>query len=159
MIRTFEKRDLARLYQLDQACFPPEIAYSRAELLYFLTQPRCSSWVAETAGTIVGFIITERIRLHQQTAGHVVTLDVDPTARRQGFGAMLMLTAEQQLIAEGATRMRLEVAQNNLVAQDFYRRLGFTVIGRIAKYYGGKIDADVMDKSISVLPGALAVDS
>lgn len=148
-------RDLATLYDLDQACFAATIAYSRAELRYFATHPRCSCWIAEhPEGKIAGFVIFERIRHQAQAAGHVVTLDVDPQARRLGLGTLLMQCAETQLKQEGAALMRLEVAEDNLAARRFYRRLGFVARDRIAKYYGGRVDAEVMEKVLSVSPGS-----
>jgi ribosomal protein S18 acetylase RimI-like enzyme len=38
------------------------------------------------------------------------------------------------------------VAENNPAARQFYRSLGFVARGRIAKYYGGMVDAEVMEK-------------
>ena len=149
MIRSFRKPDLAALYQLDQVCFPPEIAYSRAELQYFLTHPNCSSWIAEqAAGDVAGFILIERTARNRRPVGHIVTLDVDPRYRRQGIGRLLMQTADQQLTQEGAAAITLEVAENNTAAQQFYHRLGFVKKGRIANYYGGRIDAEVMEKPL-----------
>jgi ribosomal-protein-alanine N-acetyltransferase len=149
MIRSFEKRDLARLYQLDQVCFPPEIAYSRAELQYFLTHPNCSCWIAEQADDqLAGFILIERTGRNRRPAGHIVTLDVDPLYRRQGIGRLLMQSADQQLRHEGAAAISLEVAENNTAAQQFYRSLGFVMKGRIANYYGGRVDAEVMEKPL-----------
>ena len=149
MIRSFQWRDLARLHQLDQVCFPPEIAYSRAELHYFLAHPGCSCWIVEEAeGRIAGFVIIERIRGNGRTSGHIVTLDVDPAERRRGLGTLLMQTAEEQMKQEGAGVMSLEVAQNNAAARRFYCGLGFVSRGRIAKYYGGRVDAEVMEKAI-----------
>ena len=149
MIRGFQWRDLARLHQLDQICFPPEIAYSRAELHYFLAHPGCSCWIVEEAeGRIAGFVIIERIRGNGRTCGHIVTLDVDPADRRRGWGKLLIETAEEQMKQEGASLISLEVAENNAAAQQFYRSLGFVARGRIAKYYGGRIDAEVMEKGI-----------
>jgi ribosomal-protein-alanine N-acetyltransferase len=154
MIRSFEKRDLAALYQLDQVCFPPEIAYSRAELRYFVTHRDCSCWLVERwvsdhpHNKLAGFVIVERVTFGGQAAAHIVTLDVDPNERRRGFGKLLMDTVEQQMKQEGAGAIRLEVAENNLSAQQFYRSLGFASRGRIPKYYGGKIDAEVMEKTL-----------
>jgi [ribosomal protein S18]-alanine N-acetyltransferase len=149
MIRGFEKRDLATLYQLDQVCFPPSIAYSRAELNYFLTHPNCSCWIAEpSGGPLRGFLILERTRRHERRLGHIVTLDVDPQYRRQGAGRLLMQAAEQQMRAESAAALALEVAENNPDAQQFYCSQGFAVVGKIEKYYGGKVDAKVMEKQL-----------
>ena len=60
-----------------------------------------------------------------------------------------MQTAEEQMKQEGAAVMSLEVAENNAAARHFYRSLGFVTRGRIAKYYGGRVDAEVMEKVIS----------
>jgi ribosomal protein S18 acetylase RimI-like enzyme len=49
---------------------------------------------------------------------------------------------------EGAGAISLEVAQNNAAALQFYRNLGFVTTGKIARYYAGKVDAEVMEKAI-----------
>jgi ribosomal-protein-alanine N-acetyltransferase len=148
-LRSFQMRDLAALHQLDQVCFPREIAYSRAELQYFLTHPKCSCWIAEQSDDkLAGFVIFERSKRHGRRAGHIVTLDIDPEERRRGLGTLLMHTAEEQVRQEGAGVLTLEVAENNPAAQQFYRSLGFVTRGRIAKYYGGMVDAEVMEKVI-----------
>ena len=148
-LRTFEARDLPALHQLDQACFAHGIAYSKAELQYFLTHPSCSSWIAEQPNNkLAGFVVIERISLRGRRAGHIVTLDVDPAVRRQGLGTLLMQTAEEQMKQEGAAWMSLEVAENNAAARHFYRNLGYITRGKIAKYYGGTIDAELMEKAI-----------
>ena len=59
-----------------------------------------------------------------------------------------MQTAEEQMKQEGAAWMSLEVAENNAAARHFYRSLGFITRGKIAKYYCGTIDAEVMEKAI-----------
>lgn len=148
-LRSFQTGDLAALHQLDHACFPRGIAYSKAELQYFLTHPNCSCWIAEQPESkLAGFVIIERARRNGRPAGHIVTLDVDPAERRRGLGTLLMQTAEEQLKQEGAGVMSLEVAENNAAARQFYHGLGFVTRGRIAKYYGGRVDAEVMEKAI-----------
>ena len=92
--------------------------------------------------------IIERAQRNGRLAGHIVTLDVDPGERRRGLGTLLMQTAEEQMKHEGVAVMSLEVAENNAVARRFYRGLGYTISGRIAKYYGGRVDAEVMEKMI-----------
>jgi ribosomal-protein-alanine N-acetyltransferase len=148
-LRSFQMQDLAGLYRLDQVCFPREIAYSKAELQYFLTHPKCSCWIAEQPDDkLAGFVIFERSKRQGRRAGHIVTLDIDPEERRRGVGTLLMHTAEEQMRQEGAGVLSLEVAENNPAAQQFYRSLGFVTRRRIAKYYGGMVDAEVMEKVI-----------
>ena len=148
-LRSFQQQDLAGLHKLDQVCFPREIAYSKAELRYFLTHPRCSCWIAEQGESkLAGFVIVERASRNGRLTGHIVTLDVDPVERRRGLGTLLMHTAEEQMKEEGAGVMSLEVAENNSAAREFYQRLGFATTGRISKYYAGRVDAEVMEKTI-----------
>jgi ribosomal-protein-alanine N-acetyltransferase len=148
-LRSFQMRDLAGLHRLDQVCFPRGIAYSRTELQYFLTHPNCSCWIAEQSeDKLAGFVIFERANRHGRPGGHIVTLDIDPVERRRGVGTLLMQTAEEQMRQEGAGILSLEVAENNPAARQFYRSLGFVAQGRIAKYYGGMVDAEVMEKVI-----------
>jgi ribosomal-protein-alanine N-acetyltransferase len=148
-LRSFKQQDLAGLHKLDQVCFPREIAYTKAELRYFLTHPRCSCWIAEHGESkLAGFVIVERASRNGRLTGHIVTLDVNPAERRRGLGTLLMQTAEEQMKEEGAGAMSLEVAESNSVAREFYRRLGFATVGRISKYYAGRVDAEVMEKVI-----------
>jgi ribosomal-protein-alanine N-acetyltransferase len=149
MIRRFQRRDLGELHQLDQVCFSPEVAYSKSDLKYFLANPRCSCWIAQRPQQeLAGFIILERARRGGVPSGHIVTIDVNPVERRRGVGSLLMHTAEEQMKQEGITLMSLEVAANNIAAQTFYRGLGFITSGKIANYYGGRIDAEIMEKAI-----------
>ncbi len=150
-LRGFQEGDLVKLHQLDQVCFSREIAYTRAELLYFLDHPKCSCWIAESEEPdtrLSGFVIVERATRKKRLTGHIITLDVDPGDRRRGLGTLLMHTAEEQMKHEGIEVMSLEVAENNAAAQQFYRRLGFVASGRIPKFYGGRVDAEVMEKTI-----------
>jgi ribosomal-protein-alanine N-acetyltransferase len=147
-LRSFQEQDVAGLHKLDQVCFPREIAYSKAELRYFLTHPRCSCWIAEEESKLAGFVIVERASRNGRLTGHIVTLDVDPVERRRGLGTLLMQTAEEQMKEEGAGAMSLEEAESNSAAREFYQRLGFATTGRILKYYAGRVDAEVMEKPI-----------
>jgi ribosomal-protein-alanine N-acetyltransferase len=154
-LRSPQKGDLAQLHALDQACFPQGISYSMAELNYFLVNPRCLCWIAEDremklAGFLIaGFLIVERLRRNGAMRGHIITIDVSPEVRQQGVGTLLMRTAEEQMKREGAYLLTLEVAVDNPAAVAFYDRMGFSPTGRIAGYYPGGLDANVMEKVIT----------
>jgi ribosomal-protein-alanine N-acetyltransferase len=145
----FRNQNLAHFHTLDRICFPPDIAYSPDDLEYLLESSRCFNWVIEDgAGALIGFIIVERGTRRGGPRGHVITIDVAPEARRQGVGRMLLEAAERQFRKEGATLLLLEVAEDNLAAQAFYKKFGFLEIGRIPKYYAGRLAARVMEKAL-----------
>jgi len=50
-IRQFEKGDFETLWRIDQACFDPQLAYSRPELAFYVRRPSAFTLVAEDEGT------------------------------------------------------------------------------------------------------------
>ena len=130
------------LHALDQACFPPGIAYSRAELRAFLMHPSSFTAVACEGEGILGFAIVRPYRgRHSHPNLHLLTIDVAPTARRQGVGTLLMTWALAQGRRLGSAALTLEVAIDNIPAQDFYKQNGFQEGSVLPGYYNGVLDA------------------
>ncbi len=148
-IRPAASQDFPALYALDQACFAPGISWSRAELQYFLRYPGNIAVVAEDEGRIAGFAIAGTQRRRGVPVGRLITIDVDSSMRRRGIGHQLLQAIEDRLRAQKAVAVLLEVAIDNLPAQEFYARHGFVKAGRIPGYYLGRIDALVMEKPLS----------
>jgi [ribosomal protein S18]-alanine N-acetyltransferase len=66
---------------------------------------------------------------------HVTTLAVDPGYRGRRFGEILLLRLIDEAIERGAAWMTLEVRESNSVAQQLYRKYGFTTVTRRQGYY------------------------
>lgn len=148
-IRSYHNADFNALYVLDQACYPPGIAYSRYALRAFLAEPTAQAFVAEEEGTAVGFVLVER---RGREWGHVITLDVHPDHRRRGLGTALLGRAEQWLAAQGIERVRLETAVDNEAAIAFWHQSGYRQRRIVPRYYVDRIDAYVMEKELARLP-------
>lgn len=146
-LRAHEPRDFAALLRLDQACFPPGIAYSKTMLKYFLKLASADGTVAEDAGRIVGFILTEE----NPPLAHVITLDVSESHRRQGVGSALLAESERNLALRGVRTILLETATSNEAGVAFWQRHGYRIEATLKRYYLQKIDAYEMRK---ILPGA-----
>jgi [ribosomal protein S18]-alanine N-acetyltransferase len=155
-LRAVMPGDFPALHALDQACFPPGIAWSKAEMLYFLRHPNNFAVAAETGWPaadgqppeIAGFAIAGTLRRRGERVGRLITIDVRAEFRRHRLGHALMASVEERLRAAGAAAIILEVAVDNAPAQAFYERHGFTRTGRIPGYYLGKIDALAMEKPL-----------
>lgn len=147
-LRPFETSDLPELLRLDARCFPPQIAYSRAELQYFVRHPRSTTVVAERDRQIAGFCVVDWKQEAGRKLGHFITIDVAPEVRRSGLGRLLMQAGEAELTAMGCFAISLEVAVNNVDAQAFYQRLGYRETGRIPGYYADGTDALVLRKAL-----------
>ena len=138
MLRDAQPHDLPRLWELDRLCFEPGIAYSQAEIRRFLAVPGAACLLEEREGELRGFALGHP---EPPDLARVITLDVHPSARREGLGRTLLESLLARLAAAGAIRAVLEVDVRNAGAIAFYRSLGFRTTGRIHSYYGEGLDA------------------
>jgi ribosomal protein S18 acetylase RimI-like enzyme len=168
-IRQFQKADFDTLWRIDQACFDPQLAYSRPEMAFYIRRPGSFTLVAEGEGGegrgnggvpaaipgcgipgfgILGFIVAETRRAR----GHIITIDVVAEARRAGIGSALLRAAEEQLLQAGAAAVALETPVNNEAAIRFYKQKGYFVEKTVAGYYSNQLDALVMTKELARAP-------
>lgn len=95
-----------------------------------------------------GFILCRAVA----DEAEILTLAVRPTVQRQGLGARLTLQAVEAATAHGATRLFLEVAEDNIAALALYRRTGFEPAGRRRGYYaragGPAVDALILSRNL-----------
>jgi ribosomal-protein-alanine N-acetyltransferase len=160
-IRPYQKTDFDALWQMDQICFDPMLAYSRPELAIYMGRPGAFTLVAESVPgdpdkilkadkimkeeiKIIGFIIAEARR----RIGHIITIDVLPAARRSGIGSALLQAAEDRLRQAGAVVVELETAIDNAAAIQFYKRKEYFVEKTVPSYYSNHLDALVMSKDL-----------
>lgn len=82
----------------------------------------------------------------------ILTVAVDPAARRRGWGAALVEMAAGVAREAGAFEMFLEVAADNLPAIKLYEATGFERVGLRKGYYphpDGAKDAVVMRRTLN----------
>lgn len=95
-----------------------------------------------------GFILIRTVA----DEGEILTLAVRPSARRSGLGTRLVEQGVVEAAARGATRLFLEVAEDNAAARALYARAGFTQAGLRRRYYaraeGPAVDALVLGLSL-----------
>ena len=144
IVRPFAQADEPVLHEIDQACYPRGIAYSRRTLKCFLSQPDAECLVAELEGRVIGFILTES----QRGMAHIITIDVLAEHRRTGAGTALLEAAERSLAARGVREVHLETAHDNAPAIAFWEKHGYRKRGILRNYYLDRIDAYAMRKQL-----------
>ena len=143
----YETRDFDALYELDQSCFAPGVAYSKSTLRYFLALSSAQCLLAVEGTAIGGFILAEV----NAPLAHIITLDVAEAYRRRGVASLLLSALENKLSAEGVSAIILETAVNNDAAIALWRQHGYRVQGVLKRYYLRRTDAFEMRKSLSAL--------
>jgi len=82
----------------------------------------------------------------------IQTLVTGKAARRSGVAKALMDAVLFKIRSAEVDKIFLEVATDNLAAQNLYRGLGFAKVGRRKAYYdrgtGGRVDALVMSLAV-----------
>lgn len=143
MIRPARGSDLDEVASLDAAAFGTD-AWSRGQVADELAAATRTVLVAETDGAVVAWA---SIVVAGDDAD-LTRIAVAADARRRGIARRLLDTAVAAAVGRGATRMLLEVADDNEPALGLYRAGGFEEIARRPRYYGSGADAVVMQRRL-----------
>lgn len=152
-LRATRVADFETLYAIDQVCYAPAIAYTRAELRSYLGMRGAQCMVAEihalhqgasSRPRIAGFVLGVSRNAH----GHIVTIDVLEVYRRAGVGSALLQSVESKMARDSVTDVWLETATNNEPAIAFWKKHGYRSHRRLPHYYADGVDALSMSKTL-----------
>lgn len=145
-IRPLTLDQLPEVLRLNIRCFREGDNYTKHTFNYLLNEPRTISYRMVTpAEEMVGFAF---VMVNENNAAHLTTIGVAPEHRRRGIAVRLLEHLESSLRAREIGTLMLEVRVSNEAAQMLYRRLGFTIVQRIGKYYNNGEDCFLMMKPI-----------
>ncbi len=144
-IRPARPEDLSEIERIEELCFP--VPWSKASIEAELApDSRRLALVIDAGDRLLGFafvwVIADEL--------HLVSLAVDPSARRQGWGQALLDAILDFGEARGAALVTLEVRISNQAARALYRGNGFLEVALRPRYYpdSGE-DAVVMVKPLN----------
>lgn len=126
----------AAMALLHACAFAKPAAWGADAIALQLGLPGAFGWISEAGGMILARTAADE--------AEVLTLAVEPGARRQGIGRALVQQALVTARQRGAGMMFLEVAADNNAARALYGSLQFTEVGRRPGYYSGGTDALVL---------------
>jgi len=161
-LRTYRPEDFESLYEIDQACYAKDVAYSRSDLRAYLGFLGSECVVAEVKGRtrekdrqggsenrsdvrIAGFCLSA----HRGPEGHIITIDVLEDYRRKKIGTALLKEVEHRLANAGVRLVELETATDNKAAVAFWQKHGYRTRGVRKGYYPRGRDAYSMTKRVA----------
>ncbi len=144
-VRPATAADVDAVVDLEQNCLGDD-AWSRGLVEQGIASalPTVSYLVAEVDGEVVGHAVAS-------AAGEDAELQriaVDAAYRRRGLASELLAAVETRAAADGATRLLLEVREDNTTATVFYESRGFEEVGRRRGYYRDGAAAVVLGKKV-----------
>ncbi len=141
-IQTATWRDLKEVQYIERTCFEQD-AWPMLDLLAVLTFPSTVRIKAVVDEKMVGFIAGD-LNLREKV-GWITTIGVLPEHRNRGIATALLAACEQEM---DMPKVRLCVRVSNITAQSLYEHLGYQKVETWKKYYSGKEDAFVFEKSV-----------
>ena len=132
-IQLAEADEIDRIFEIEQKCFPEEVAYSKRQLEYLILNANSDCLVEKQDGVIRAFLIVT-FRRGSLTC-NIETIDVDPAFKNKGIGLKLLKAAETDMKRRGIRWSQLEVSEGNESALQLYKKAGYNFKERIEGYY------------------------
>ena len=132
--------DAAALAAIHAAAFPPADRWGVDAIRLLLEMPGVFG-LALPRGFVLARVAADE--------AEILTLAVEPEARRQGIGGTLLVHAMATAAARGAAAMFLEVSEANGAARALYAAAGFAAAGQRRRYYPDGSDALVLRRELA----------
>ena len=132
-IRRFERRNLKRITEIEQASFGQD-AWPAEAFLEYWRESSDLFLIATQGRRIAGYSITQT----NWRGAELESIAVDPRYRKSGVAQALLHATIAQLRGRP---LRLMVSTSNTPALRFYHQYGFVRTRRVKSYYGASRDA------------------
>lgn len=141
--------DLLAIEQLEKDCFPTEAFSRRLIKNLFLSAKSVIIKATEPAGKVIGNIIGIIKKEHSTSLGRIFSLCILDEYRKKGIATRLVQLLEEEFSLRGIKKIGLEVSIHNTIAQQFYKRLGYSISTIVLPgFYNDSTDAFVMFKNL-----------
>ncbi len=127
------------VHELEQQLFPVD-AWSKEQFWSELAQPTRTYMVAIEEQAVLGYYGLFALAPDSD----VQTIAVSPQAQGRGLGSTLLNSLIEQALAQGCSKVMLEVRSDNTAALALYKRFGFESLNVRRDYYAPGVDALVM---------------
>lgn len=125
-IRPMRESDFSEVLRIEREVFADPWPLEAFNIL-----PQERSWVLCLDGILRGYIMFHLIL----DEAIILNFAIDADFWRQGWGELLLQHSLKTLLAEGASKIFLEVRESNLAAQKLYEKHGFINLGVRRDYY------------------------
>jgi ribosomal protein S18 acetylase RimI-like enzyme len=138
LIRRATLADLDALMALEERCFTLD-RISRRSFRHLLTRAHAETLVYELDGGLRGYVL---LLFRQSTPlARLYSIATDPGCRGRGIGEALVRAAEELVLENDASVIRLEIRKDNAASIGMFSKLGYKPFGEYEGYYEDEQDA------------------
>lgn len=134
-----ELSDTRAVAKVEKTCFSNN-PWSEQSFINEINNELTLYYVAVDNGKIVGYAGFWNV----SGEGDITNVAVIPEYRQQGIASKLIKKITDSARALGLSSITLEVRKSNTVAQNLYKKFGFSVVGERKRYYSDREDALLM---------------
>jgi [ribosomal protein S18]-alanine N-acetyltransferase len=159
-LRRGRRSDLDALAALERAIFASRLfaghVMSRASFRRLLVSPSAAFILAQAGGKaggqrqLAGYVLV--LYRADSRAARMYSIGVAAPFRGRGLARMLVRAAEKDAVARSRKAMRLEVRAGERGTIALYESSGYRRVGRVPRYYGGRVDALRLEKKLGKEP-------
>jgi ribosomal protein S18 acetylase RimI-like enzyme len=153
-LRPARASDLDALGALERDIFKSRLfsghLISRASFRRFLGLASARVIVAEVDRKLAGYVLV--LYRANSAAARLYSIGVGAEFRRRGLARLLSAAAERDAVCRRRDSMQLEVRADDRGAIALYETAGYRRCGRSPGYYGGRVDALRLVKSLRKKP-------
>jgi ribosomal protein S18 acetylase RimI-like enzyme len=140
-IRPANKEDYGFIRKLSRDIFSEFGEYDEI-IPQWLVNPDVITAISRKKRRLLGFVMLYTL------SGEIVAIAVSPEYQRKGIGSALLNYIECIASRYGITRLLLHTAMENELAQSFFKKVSFKVMGEEGRYYPRGQTALIMYKEI-----------
>ncbi len=149
-LRRGRRRDLNALVALERQIFASALfaghLISRASFRRLLNSSTATVIIAEADAQPAGYLLV--LYRANSAAARIYSLGVAARFRRRGLAGRLVTAAENDALSRDRTALRLEVRADERGTIGLYEASGYHRVGRATGYYGGRVDALRLEKTL-----------
>ncbi|MGA2874205.1 MAG: N-acetyltransferase [Nitrososphaerales archaeon] len=145
-IRDCRLDDIPRVLAIESVSF--DDPYPESLFVSFLERFPSGFRVAERNGTLAGYCVI--LRLGDVHTFVITSLAVHPDFKKSKIATRLLEDASSIARKKGAMRIRLQVAVDNIAAQNLYLKFGFVKTHVIKDYYRKGLDGIEMELKLEL---------
>ena len=128
-IENMRMEHIAQIAKLEQLCFSDP--WSEKSIASEIENELACWLVCMNEGRLSGYVGSQTVLGETD----MMNVAVHPDDRRKGIAEALVIELMNQLKQHGSHSLTLEVRASNIPAQNLYKKLGFTQVGKRPRYY------------------------